>query len=148
MKVIFLQDVKSHGKKGEIKEVAEGFANNYLIPKGLAKPASEGNLKSLEAQKQAEARRKEREKDEARALAAKLENMTLEIPSKAGENGRLFGSITNKQIAEALEKAGIRIDKRKIVLDDPIRALGVYRVPVKLHSEVAAELKVYVKEGS
>ena len=148
MKVIFLQDVKGQGKKGEIKEVSEGYANNFLIPRGLAKPASEGNLKSLEVQKQSEARRKEREKEEAKALAAKLETITVELTSKAGGGGRLFGSITNKQIAEALEKMGYRVDKRKIELDEPIRTLGVTKVPVKLHTEVTAELKVHVKEGS
>lgn len=148
MKVIFLQDVKSQGKKGEIKEVSEGYASNFLIPRGLAKPASDGNLKTLENQKQAELRRKEREKEEAQELGKKLEQMTVEMTSKAGEGGRLFGSITNKQIAEALEKMKIKLDKRKIVLDEPIRALGVTQVPVKLHPEVTTTLKVHVKEGS
>lgn len=148
MKVIFLQDVKSQGKKGEIKEVSEGYATNFLIPRGLAKPASQGNIKTLEVQKQAEARRKEREKEEAQELAKKLDAITVELTSKAGEGGRLFGSITNKQIAEALEKMGYRIDKRKIALEEPIRSLGVTRVPVKLHPDVSAELKVHVKEGS
>jgi len=148
MKVIFLQDVKAQGKKGQIKEVSEGYALNFLIPRGLAKPASEGNLKTLENQKQAEARRKEQEKEDAKTLAKTLEELTVVLTSKSGEGGRLFGSITNKQIAEQLEKMKVKIDKRKIALDEPIRSLGVTQVPVKLHPEVTATLKVQVVEGS
>ena len=147
MKVIFMKDVKGQGKKGETKEVSEGYATNFLIPQGLAKPASQGNMKILENQKQAEARRKEQEKEEARKLGEKLKTMTVKLESKAGEGGRLFGSITNKQIAEALEKMDIKLDKRKIVLDEPIRALGVTEVPVKLHPDVTSTLKVHVVEG-
>ncbi|HZG74368.1 MAG TPA: 50S ribosomal protein L9 [Paenibacillus sp.] len=148
MKVIFLQDVKAQGKKGQIKEVSEGYALNFLIPRGLAKPASEGNVKTLENQKQAELRRKEQEKLDAQELAKQLEGITVVLTSKAGEGGRLFGSITNKQVAEELEKLKIKLDKRKIVMDEPIRTLGVTQVPVKLHPEVTGTLKVQVKEGS
>ncbi|TLS48889.1 50S ribosomal protein L9 [Paenibacillus antri] len=148
MKVIFLQDVKAQGKKGQIKEVSEGYALNFLIPRGLAKPASEGNVKTLENQKQAELRRKEQEKIDAQELAKQLEGITVVLTSKAGEGGRLFGSITNKQVAEELEKMKIKLDKRKIVMDEPIRTLGVTQVPVKLHPEVTGTLKVQVKEGS
>lgn len=148
MKVIFLKDVKSQGKKGEVKEVSEGYALNFLIPRGLAKPASDGNIKTLENQKQAEVRRKEQEKADAQQLGKTLEELTVVLTSKSGEGGRLFGSITNKQIAEQLEKLQIKIDKRKIALDEPIRALGVTHVPVKLHPEVTATLKVQVTEGS
>jgi len=147
MKVIFLQDVKAQGKKGEIKEVSEGYALNFLIPRGLAKPASQGNVKTLENQKQAELRRKEQEKIEAQQLGKTLEELTVVLKSKAGEGGRLFGSITNKQIAEELEKMKIKIDKRKIALDEPIRTLGTTQVPVKLHPDVTATLKVQVTEG-
>jgi len=147
MKVIFLQDVKTQGKKGEIKEVSEGYALNFLIPRGLAKPASQGNVKTLENQKQAELRRKEQEKIEAQQLGKTLEQLTVVLKSKAGEGGRLFGSITNKQIAEELEKMKIKIDKRKIALDEPIRTLGTTQVPVKLHPDVTATLKVQVTEG-
>lgn len=146
MKVIFLQDVKSQGKKGQIKDVSEGYALNFLIPRGLAKPASEGNLKTLDNQKKAEARRKEQEKEEAQQLGKTLEQLTVELSSKSGEGGRLFGSITNKQIAERLEEMNIKIDKRKIALDEPIRSLGYTNVPVKLHPEVTVTLKVHVKE--
>jgi large subunit ribosomal protein L9 len=146
MKVIFLQDVKGQGKKGEVKEVSEGYARNYLFPRGLATEASKGNLKTLEAQQQAAERRKQQEKEEAEALGKKLEAMTVVIRAKAGEGGRLFGAITSKQVAEALAKQGIDIDKRKIELDEPIRTLGVTKVPVKLHPQVRATLGVQVVE--
>jgi large subunit ribosomal protein L9 len=146
MKVIFLQDVKGQGKKGEIKEVADGYVRNFLLPKGYVAIASEGNLKQLEQHKLAEAKRKEKEKEEARALAAKLNEMTIVIKTKAGEGGKLFGSITSKQIAEELEKKGIRVDKRKLEMDDAIRTLGTTIVKVKLHTEVSAQLRVQVVE--
>jgi large subunit ribosomal protein L9 len=148
MKVIFLKDVKSQGKKGEVKEVSEGYALNFLIPRGLAQPASQGNIKVLENQKQAEVRRKDQEKEDAQKLGETIEALTVVLSSKSGEGGRLFGSITNKQIAEQLEKMKIKIDKRKITLDEPIRSLGVTNVPVKLHPEVTVSLKVQVIEGT
>jgi len=144
MKVIFLKDVKGQGKKGEIKEVSEGYANNFLIPRGLAVRANEGSIRQQEHHKAAEARRKEQEREEAKELAGKLEAVTLTMKTKAGEGGRLFGSITSKHIAEELEKLGYRIDKRKIEMDDPIRSLGVTQVPIRLHPEVTAMLKVSV----
>lgn len=146
MKVIFLKDVKGQGKKGEIKEVSEGYAQNFLIPRGLVRLATEGNVKTLEHQTAAEVKRKENEKQEAINLGKKLEEMTIGLKAKAGEGGRLFGAITSKQVAEALEKSGVKIDKRKIEMHDPIRTLGVTQVPVKLHPEVKATLKVQVTE--
>jgi large subunit ribosomal protein L9 len=146
MKVIFLKDVKGQGKKGEIKNVSEGYATNYLIPQGLAQPATEGALKTLDNQKKAEERRKEQEKLDAQALAAKLSELTVQLRAKAGEGGRLFGAITNKQVADELEKMKIKLDKRKIVMDEPIRTLGVTKVQVKLHPEVSATLSVHVTE--
>lgn len=147
MKVIFLKDVKGQGKKGEVKEVSEGYAVNFLIKQGLAAAASDSNIKVLDQQKQSEQKKKEREKAEAQALAAKLGEMTLQIKGKAGEGGRLFGSITTKQIAEELEKqTKIVIDKRKMALNDPIRTLGVTNVPIKLLTDVSATLKVQVTE--
>jgi large subunit ribosomal protein L9 len=147
MKVIFLQDVKGQGKKGEIKDVSEGYARNFLLPRGLAQLATEGNRKTLEQRHVAEGKRKEREKEEAKALAERLAALTLTIPAKAGESGRLFGAITSKQIAEALEKQQIVVDKRKIELNEPIRALGVTRVALKLHPEVKGTLNVHVVEA-
>jgi large subunit ribosomal protein L9 len=147
MKVIFLKDVKGQGKKGQVKEVSEGYATNFLLPRGMARPATDGNMKTLENQAAAELRRKENEKDEAKALGAKLDDIQLTLKAKAGEGGRLFGAITSKQISEALTAShGITIDKRKMELGEPIRHLGVTQVSVKLHPEVKATLKVQVTE--
>ncbi|RRJ62894.1 50S ribosomal protein L9 [Paenibacillus oralis] len=146
MKVIFLQDVKGQGKKGEIKNVSEGYAQNFLIPRGLVRPATEGNVKTLEQQTAAEQKRKQQEKEDAIQLGKKLEEITVELKAKAGEGGRLFGAITSKQVADALEKAGVKLDKRKIEMPEPIRTLGVTQVSVKLHPEVKSTLKVHVAE--
>lgn len=146
MKVIFLQDVKGKGKKGEVKEVSDGYARNFLIAKGLAKEATSGNVKEIEAIKKSEQKRKDDELRKAKELANTLEEMTLTIKSKAGENGRLFGAVTSKQIADELKEAKVIIDKRKILLDDPIRTLGHTQVQIKLYPEVTAKLKVHVIE--
>ncbi|MFC0210952.1 50S ribosomal protein L9 [Paenibacillus chartarius] len=147
MKVIFLKDVKGQGKKGEIKEVSEGYAANFLFKQGLAQPASEGAVKTLDNQKKAEERRKEQEKQDAKELGVKLAELTVQLRAKAGEGGRLFGAVTNKQVADELEKQHkIKLDKRKIVMDDPVRTLGVTKVPVKLHPEVTSSLNVHVVE--
>ncbi len=146
MKVIFLKDVKGQGKKGEVKELSEGYVRNFLLPKGLAKPASDGNLKTLEVQTAAELKRKAQEKLDAEELGKKLGEMTVVVKTKAGEGGRLFGAITSKQIAEALAAQGIKLDKRKIELEEPIRTLGVTQVSVKLHPEVKAKLSVQAAE--
>jgi len=147
MKVIFLKDVKGQGKKGEIKEVSEGYATNFLIPRKMAAAATDANIKQLDQQKKAEAKRRDLEKEQAEQLAKELSEMTLEIRAKSGEGGRLFGSITTKQIAEELEKSkNISIDKRKMNLNEPIRSLGVTNVPIKLFPDVNATLKVHVIE--
>ncbi|GAK41491.1 50S ribosomal protein L9 [Paenibacillus urinalis] len=146
MKVIFIKDVKGQGKKGQVKEVSEGYASNFLLPRGLARAATDGNMKTLENQNAAEEKRKQQEKDDAAALGKKLEEATIVLKAKAGEGGRLFGAITSKQIAEALAGQGFKVDKRKIELDEPIRNLGVTQVPVKLHPDVKATLKVQVTE--
>jgi large subunit ribosomal protein L9 len=147
MKVIFLQDVKGQGKQGDVKEVAEGYVRNYLLPRGLVKAASSGNLKTLEQQNIALEKKKERELADAKALADKLESATVEVKTKAGEGGRMFGSVTSKQIAESLAKLGYKIDKRKIELEEPIRNLGVTVVPIKVHPQVKAEVRVHTVEG-
>lgn len=147
MKVIFLKDVKGKGKKGEVKNVADGYAHNFLIKQGLAIEANQASISSLNAQKKKEEKVAEEELNEAKKLKEVLEKITVELTAKAGEGGRLFGSITSKQIAESLQKTNsIKIDKRKIELEDAIRALGFTKVPVKLHSEVTATLNVHVKE--
>jgi large subunit ribosomal protein L9 len=147
MKVIFLKDVKGKGKKGEVKNVADGYAHNFLIKQGLAVEANNASISSLDAQKKKQDRAAAEELAEAKKLKETLDQITVELSAKAGEGGRLFGSITTKQIAEELHKKhGIKIDKRKMELADGIRSLGHTKVPVKLHHEVTATLTVSVKE--
>jgi large subunit ribosomal protein L9 len=146
MKVILQQDVKGQGKKGEIKEVSEGYARNFLLKKGLAKVATEGNIKMQSAHEKSEEKRKEQEFEDAKKLAEVVEGTTITIKAKAGEGGRLFGAVSSKQIADELKKAILKIDKRKLVLNEPIRTLGYTNVPVKLHHDVTATLKVHVVE--
>lgn len=147
MKVIFLKDVKGKGKKGEVKNVADGYAHNFLLKKGLAVEATNANMGQLEGQKKKEEQLAQEELEEAKQLKATLEEITVEMKAKSGEGGRLFGSITSKQIADGLKKAhDIKIDKRKIEMNDAIRALGYTNVPVKLHTDVSATLKVHVTE--
>jgi large subunit ribosomal protein L9 len=147
MKVIFLKDVKGKGKKGEVKNVADGYAHNFLIKQGLAIEANQSSVSTLAAQKKKEEKMAEEELAEAKKMKETLEKVTVELTAKAGEGGRLFGSITTKQIAEELQKKhGIKIDKRKMELEDAIRSLGMTKVPVKLHHEVMASLNVHVKE--
>lgn len=147
MKVIFLKEVKGKGKKGEVKNVSDGYARNYLLKNKIAEEATPGNLKALEAQKRKEDQLEQAEKEEAMNLKDTLADLTLEMKAKSGEAGRLFGSITSKQISEALQKEyGYKIDKRKIELREPIRALGYTTIPVKLHLEVSGSIKVHVTE--
>lgn len=146
MKVVFLKDVKGKGKKGEIKNVADGYAHNFLIKNGFAVEASNQALSQLEGQKKLEEKNAAAELQAAKDLKDHLEKLEVEIKAKSGEGGRLFGSISTKQIASSLEKThGIKIDKRKMDCDG-IRSLGYTNVPVKLHQEVKATLKVHVVE--
>ncbi|AXI32103.1 50S ribosomal protein L9 [Priestia aryabhattai] len=147
MKVIFLKDVKGKGKKGEVKNVSDGYAHNFLLKNGYAVEATGGNVKVLEAQKNREQKDAAAELQANKELKVTLEELTVELTAKSGEGGRLFGSITSKQIAEELKKKHkIKVDKRKIELNDAIRALGYTNVPVKLHPEVTATVKVHVTE--
>ncbi|WP_409290858.1 50S ribosomal protein L9 [Peribacillus sp. SCS-26] len=147
MKVIFLKDVKGKGKKGEVKNVADGYAQNFLLKQGLAVEATNSAVATLNGQKKKEEKAAENQLQEAIELKEKIEKLTVELTAKSGEGGRLFGSITSKQIAEELlKKHKIKIDKRKIELEDGIRTLGHTKVPVKLHNEVTATLTVAVKE--
>ena len=146
MKVIFLQDVKGKGKKGDIKEVPNGYAQNFLIKNNLAKPANNESMAELKGKQEAKEKQDAEVLAEAKELKALLEKeeTVVKINAKAGEDGRLFGSIPSKQIADALNKQyKIKIDKRKIELDQPIRALGFTQVPVKLHPQVTATIKVH-----
>lgn len=147
MKVIFLKDVKNVGKKGDIKNVADGYANNFLLKNNLAVEADQAAMSKLAGQQKKQEQELEQELNEAKELKEKLEALTVELKAKSGEGGRLFGSITTKQVAKELEKKhGYKIDKRKMELDDAIRALGYTNVPVKLHPEVTATLRVHVTE--
>ncbi len=145
MIVILLKDVKGAGKAGEVVKVSDGYARNMLIPKGFAKEATDGNIRSLEKQKKIMAEKEEEKKAKALELKEKLESVELEIKSKGGEGGRLFGSITSKDIADALEEQqGIHVDKKKIVLDSPIKHTGTMEVNIKVYPEISAGLKVKV----
>lgn len=145
MKVILNQDIKGVGKKGEIINASDGYARNYLFPRKLANEATEGNMTELKEKKDSEKFRKDNEAQEARELAKKLNGLSVNFDVKAGENGRLFGSITSKDIAEKIKKQhGFDVDKKKIVLDEPIKAAGVYHIEVKIYPEINAKLKVAV----
>lgn len=147
MKVIFLKDVKGQGKKGETKEVSDGYARNVLLKQKSAVEATPTAMAQLRAQNKRAELNAAQELEDAKALKEKLEGLTVELEAKPGKDGRLFGSITSKQIVEQLQKDhGIKIDKRKMELKDAIRTLGVTNVPVKLHHEVIATLKVHVAE--
>lgn len=145
MIVILTRDVKGTGKAGEVVEVSDGYARNLLIPKGYANEATKGNIKNLEKQKAIMQEKQAAELAAAEDLAKKISELTIEIKSKGGEGGRLFGSITSNDISEALEmQSNIRIDKKKIVLESPIKQTGETAVTVKVYPEVQAELKILV----
>ena len=145
MIVILLKDVKGTGKAGEVVKVSDGYARNLLIPKGFATEASDGNVRNLEKQKALLAEKKNLEHEKAAALAEKLSGLTVNIVTKSGEGGRLFGSITTKDIADALlAQHKIDIDRKKFVLDSPIKHVGDYEIAIKLYQEVSAKLKVGV----
>lgn len=146
MKVILLKDVKGTGQKGQIKEVADGYARNFLFPRSLAVEATQGNLKNLQAQKKKEKEREKREYEQAQQLAERLQQDDLVIQvDRVGQEGKLFGSITSKQISQELKNQWqIQVDKKKIQLDQPLRQLGATYVTVKLHPKVTARLHVLV----
>lgn len=144
MKVILKQDVKGLGKGGDLIEVKDGYARNYLIPQGLVASATSKNIKAIEhAQKQI-ANRIKQERAGAEDLAARLKNVSITIAKRVGENNRLFGSVTNKELAEALREEGLLVDRRFIELEENIKELGVFEVPVRLHQDVTTTVKVWV----
>jgi large subunit ribosomal protein L9 len=146
MKVILKEDIKHVGKMGQIVDVADGYARNYLIPKGLVAEASTKNIKFLEHEKRIIQDKAKKIKDSAQDVASKISSTIILIKAKAGEEGKLFGSITTMDIAEALQKEGIDIDKKKISLEEPIKRLGSYTVNIKLHHDVSAPLSIQVIE--
>lgn len=147
MKVILLKDIKGTGKKGDVKEVSDGYARNFLFPKKLAVQAGSTELKELKEKQTSQKIKEQKEYEAAVELGKKMEEMNVTIYSKAGDGGRLFGSITSKDIAAQIKKEhGIEVDKRKVMLDEPIRALGSRFVEIKIHQKVVTKMRVDVKE--
>ena len=148
MKVILLQDVKGKGKKGQMIEVSDGYARNYMLPRKIAMEATPDAINTMKMKDKATAERIAREKAEAMDIARRLRELTLTVTAKGGGAGRLFGSVTNQEIADALAKnSGIRLDKRKIVIADPIKSVGTYTVTCKLGYEITAPLTVKIEEA-
>jgi len=146
MKIVLVADVAKLGKRGEVVTVADGYARNYLLPKGLALEATPANRKRFEAEERIAARRREREAAEARAAAEKLEGVNITITAKAGEGGRLFGSVTSKDIAEKLEEAtGLPLDRKSIELEESLKSTGEHRISVKLGQDITRAITVIVK---
>lgn len=149
MQVILLEDVKALGKRGAVVKVTDGYARNFLFPKKLAAEATEGNVRALAHDKQVAQTRQSRELQHAKDIAAKLSANPVKLPVKSGDKGKLYGAVTSTDIAVALTQAtGIDIDKKKLVLKEPIKRLGTYTVKVKLHHDVNAEIKIDVVSGA
>ena len=147
MKVILLEDVKSVGKKGELVNASDGYAKNFLFPKKLAVEATKSNLNDFELKQKAEAKRKKEELEQAQNMAKELENKTVTVKVKTGENGKLFGSVTNKEVAEEIVKqTGMQIDKKKVSIGDPIKMVGERTAVIKLHPKVSAEITIKIVE--
>jgi len=146
MEVILKEDVPKLGSRGDVVRVAEGYGRNYLVPKKLAIEASAANKKVIEQMKAAAVRRHQREKTDAEALAKQFEGVTLRFQRRAGEHDQLFGSVTNSELADALAKQGHEVDRRKIELDQPIKTLGEFTVPIRLHREVIVKVKAIVEK--
>ena len=148
MKVILTQDVRGQGKRGQMIEVSDGYARNFLLPRKLAQEATADNINTMRMNDKATQERLAKERAEALELRNRMKDMTVVVTAKGGGAGRLFGSVTNTEVSEALAKqAGVQLDKRKIVLDEPIKSVGVYTVKCKLGYEINAELKIEVKEA-
>jgi large subunit ribosomal protein L9 len=148
MDVILKEDVDKLGSRGDLVKVASGYARNFLLPQRLAVPASDSNKKIIEQERQAHLRKEAKLATEAGDLAKLMSSVTITISQKSGENDQLFGSVTSKDIAEALEKQGYTVERRKIVLDEPIKSLGEFKVPLRLHPQVTAEITLNVVKES
>jgi len=148
MEVILREDVDKLGTRGQLVKVAAGYARNFLLPKRLAVPATDANKKIIEQERQAHLRKEAKLAADAADLGKLMANVNITIAQKAGENDQLFGSVTSKDIAEALEKQGYTIERRKIVLDEPIKSLGEFKIPLRLHREVTAEITLNVIKES
>ncbi len=137
MKVILLKDVPLLGLTGDVREVKDGYARNYLLPKGLAAPATEGRLQNLTRAREAAEQRRVRQQRDVSAAKSQLESLVVEIRARAGEDGRLFGSITAQDIAEAITRKGIEVSKKQVEVPEPLKATGFYKIPVRLHQDTA-----------
>lgn len=144
MKVILRKNFDQIGKIGDVADVKDGYARNFLLPRKIAYPALEGNIRSLEEEKKQLAKKQVKELEEAQHLSSELEKVSVTIPVKVGEEDKIFGSVTAQMIAESLKEKGFDIDRRKIEIDEPIKALGIYSINVKLHSSVTAVVKTWV----
>jgi large subunit ribosomal protein L9 len=144
MKIILMEDVPTLGRRGEVREVATGYARNYLLPKKLALPATAGNLQNLDHLKRQRERAEQKVRDGAQAMAERIAGLTLAVTTRASEDGRLFGSVTAQDIVEFLKRNQVSLEKRRVVLAEPIKALGEYGVPIRLHHDVTATLNVTV----
>jgi large subunit ribosomal protein L9 len=144
MEVILRQDVEKLGSRGQVVKVASGYARNFLLPNKIAVSATDANRKIVEQERQAHVRKEAKQKGEAEDLAKLVNGVSLTIAQKAGENDQLFGSVTSKDIAEGLAAQNFEIDRRKIQMDEPIKQLGDYKIPVRLHKDVTAEIAVHV----
>ena len=148
MKVILLQDVKGKGKKGQMIEISDGYARNYMLPRKIAMEATADAINTMRMNDKATQERQARERAEAMELAKRMKAMTLTVYAKGGGAGRLFGSVTSQEIADALQSQGITLDKRKIVIDEPIKNVGTYTIRCKLGYEITAQLTVQIQEKS
>ena len=148
MKVILLQDVRGKGKKGQMLEVSDGYARNYMLPRKIAMEATADAINTMRMNDKATQERQARERAEAMELAKRMKAMTLTVYAKGGGAGRLFGSVTSQEIADALQSQGITLDKRKIVIDEPIKNVGTYTIRCKLGFEITAQLTVQIQEKS
>ena len=146
MEVILKEDVAKLGSRGEVVKVAEGYGRNYLLPRKLAIEASKGNRAVIEQMKAAALRRSAKEKSQAEELAKQFDGVALAFQRRAGENDQLFGSVTSGDIADALEKKGFNVDRRKIQLHEPLKGLGEFSIPVKLHKDVTTHVKVVIEK--
>lgn len=144
MKVILRKNYDQLGKVGDIVDVKDGFANNFLIPRLIAYQAQAGNIRALEEEKKQMAKKQAKELDSAQKLSSELEKLSITIPVKVGEEDKLFGTVTTQMIADAIKEKGFDIDKRKIEITEPIKSLGIYTISVKLHHEVTSNIKTWV----
>lgn len=144
MKVILQKNVPGLGERGQIKEVKDGYAHNYLLPRGLAAEATPGNVRSMAGQKKAVEDRSKRDREDTQQLASQISQVVLEIRTRAGEGGRLFGAVTAQNLADALEGQGVRVSKRQVELDEPIKTAGSYKVPIRISPGVVVRVEVNV----